>query len=41
VVDQSLGIVGRGFRQPEQSKVFMFIADGRVAGFLLAETIEK
>jgi len=42
VVDRTLGITGRGgIRQPEQSKVFMFISDGHVAGFLLAETIDK
>ena len=41
VVDATLGITGRGIRNPDQSKCFLFIADERVVGFLLAETINK
>lgn len=42
VVDRTLGITaGGGVRNPQQSKAFMFVADSRVVGFLLAETLSK
>ena len=41
VVDKFLGISTCGVRDRDQSKVFMFIAEGQVVGFLLAETIQK
>jgi hypothetical protein len=40
-VDKALGISSCGLRDRDQSKVYLFIAEGQVAGFLLAETIQK
>ena len=41
VVDTDLGFSEVGIRWPDKTKVFMFIADKKVVGLLLAETIDK
>jgi len=39
VVDKDLGFSEVGIRWPEQTKVYLYIADKKVVGFLLAESI--
>ena len=39
VVDKDLGFLDVGIRWPEQTKVYLYIADKKVVGFLLAESI--
>jgi len=41
VVDRDLGFSEVGIRWPDKTKVFLFIADKKIAGFLLAENIEQ
>jgi len=41
VVDTDLGFSEVGIRWPDKTKVFLFIADKKVVGLLLAECIEK
>lgn len=41
VVDRDLGFSEVGIRWPDKTKVFMFVADKKIVGLLLAETIEN
>ena len=41
VVDSDLGFSEVGIRWPEKTKVFMFVADKKVVGLLLSESIDK
>ena len=41
VVDTDLGFSEVGIRWPDKTKVFLYIADKKVVGVLLAERIEK
>eukprot|EP00092_Neocalanus_flemingeri_P089456 GFUD01113206.1.p1 GENE.GFUD01113206.1~~GFUD01113206.1.p1 ORF type:complete len:736 (+),score=212.28 GFUD01113206.1:43-2208(+) len=41
VVDRDLGFSEVGIRWPEKTKVFLFVADKKIVGFLLAESIEE
>jgi len=41
VVDRDLGFSEVGIRWPDKTKVFLFIADKKIVGFLLAENIDK
>jgi len=41
VVDRDLGFSEVGIRWPDKTKVFLFVADKKIAGFLLAENIES
>lgn len=41
VVDRDLGFSEVGIRWPDKTKVFMYIADKKVVGLLLAETIDR
>jgi len=41
VVDRDLGFSEVGIRWPDKTKVFLFVADKKIVGFLLAENIEK
>jgi len=41
VVDSDLGFSEVGIRWPEKTKVFIFVADKKVVGLLLSETIDK
>ena len=41
VVDADLGFSEVGIRWPDKTKVFMYIADKKVVGLLLAETIDQ
>ena len=41
VVDSDLGFSEVGIRWPDKTKVFMYVADKKVVGLLLAETIDR
>ena len=41
VVDRDLGFSEVGIRWPDKTKVFLFVADKKIVGFLLAENVEK
>ena len=41
VVDTDLGFSEVGIRWPDKTKVFMYVADKKVVGLLLAESIDK
>ncbi|XP_023335372.1 N-acetyltransferase ESCO2 [Eurytemora carolleeae] len=41
VVDRDLGFSEVGIRYPEKTKVFLFISEKKIAGFLLAESVEN
>lgn len=41
VVDRDLGFSEVGIRHPDKTKVFLYISDKKIVGFLLAEAIEK
>lgn len=41
VVDRDLGFSEVGIRQPDKTKVFLYISDKKIVGFLLAEAIDK
>ena len=41
VVDSDLGFSEVGIRWPEKTKVFIFVADKKIVGLLLSETIDK
>jgi len=41
VVDNDLGFAEIGIRKPEVTKVYFFVSDKKVVGFLLAEEVEK
>jgi len=41
IVDEDLGFSEIGIRYPDKTKVFLYVADKKVVGLLLAENIEK